>query len=133
MELQNVLEKVKDCMVDSCDVERDEIALNKSLIRDLQVDSIDLIDLLYNLEKSYGISLEIGEFENVAKKEMNGTAFSVDNVITEDGLGVLKRLMPEVPMDKFKKGMTVHEIPYLFTVESLCSLVMKKVRARGNA
>jgi acyl carrier protein len=123
----DILETVKDCLVDSCGVEKEEIELDKTLMDDLGIDSIDLIDLVYTLEKQYAISLEIGEFAKMAARELGEVPFEEDNVITDGGLELLKEWIGASQHKNIQKGLTVQEIPLLFTVQSICILVRKKL------
>ena len=94
---------------------------------DLGIDSIDLIDLVYTLEKHYTISIEIGEFAKTVAKELGDVPFEKDNVITDGGLELLKEWIGESQHKNIQKGLTVQQIPFLFTVRSICILVLKKL------
>jgi acyl carrier protein len=129
---KDVLETINDCLVDSCGVDRQEIELEKTLMDDLGIDSIDLIDLVYTLEKQYSISLEIGEFAKIAARELGDVPFENDNVITDGGLELLKEWIGESQHKNIKRGLTVQEIPFLFTVQSICILVQKKLAEKSG-
>ena len=131
-DFEDVFEKVKDCLVDSCGVESHEIELDKTLMEDLGIDSIDLIDLVYTLEKQYTISLEIGEFAKMAARELGDVPFEKDNVITDGGLELLKEWIGESQHKNIQKGLTVQQIPLFFTVQSICMLVRKKLAEKSE-
>lgn len=131
MNMEEVFEKVSEVIVDASDVEADEISLEKRLIDDLDIDSIDMMELIYSIEKIYGVELEIGDFEGAMNREMNGVPFAKDNIITEEGLEKLRELMPEVDQSKIQPGLAVYNVPFLFTVESLCKLIMRKRAAKN--
>jgi acyl carrier protein len=105
-----------------------EISLEKTLIADMKIDSIDMIDLIYQLEDEFSIEIKIGEMEKTARSRLGDKPFAVDNVITPDGILILQDMMPEIPKDKFFAGIMVQQIPYLFTVDSMCRLVESKLR-----
>ncbi|MBT4791235.1 MAG: acyl carrier protein [Halobacteriovoraceae bacterium] len=126
MNKDQIYEKIKMAIVDCADVEQEDVKLSKTLIDDLGVDSIDMMELIYSLEKSFGVQLEIGDFEGVMSKQMGEVAFAVDNIITTEGLEKLRSVMPEVDQSKIVEGLSVYQIPFLFTVESLCNLVIQK-------
>ena len=126
-DFEDVFEQVKDCLVDSCGIDRQEIELDKTLMDELGIDSIDLIDLVYTLEKHYTISIEIGEFAKTVAKELGDVPFEKDNVITDGGLELLKEWIGESQHKNIQKGLTVQQIPFLFTVRSICILVLKKL------
>jgi acyl carrier protein len=130
MDKNEVFEKVKLAIVESADVEENEVEMGKTLIDDLGIDSIDMMELIYSLEKSYGIQLEIGDFEGAMSKEMGDVPFAKENIITKEGLDKLREVMPEVDQAKIKEGLSVFNIPFLFTVESFCKLVIKKIELK---
>jgi acyl carrier protein len=126
MNKDEIYEKVKMAIIESADVEEDEIDLGKTLIDDLGIDSIDMMELIYSLEKTYGIQLEIGDFEGSMAKQMGDVPFAKENIVTAEGLDKLRSVMPEVDQSKIIEGLSVYNIPFLFTVESLCNLVIEK-------
>ena len=119
---------VRKCITKATGLAVADVTLEKTLIGDLSIDSIDMIDLIYQIEDEFSIEIKIGELEKSARAHLGEKAFAVDNVITSDGLLVLQDLMPEVSKDKFTPGIMVHQIPYLFSVRSLCGLVDRKLR-----
>jgi acyl carrier protein len=124
-----IFERITKCLELSCGIKSTDIALSKTLIDDLNIDSIDLIDLLYTIEKELNVSIKISEFQNFAESELGNKPFHQNNIVTAEGLVALKKIMPEVPADKIVEGLSVHKIPYLFTVESLCNVVERKLRS----
>lgn len=131
-DINEVYEKVKSCLVDSCGLDEGEIGLEKTLMDDLGIDSIDLLDLMYSLEKQYSISIELGELSELAAGDTGDAPFEEDNIITDEGLKILQEFLGESQKEKIKKGLTVQEIPLLLTVRSLCILVIRRLAAEGR-
>lgn len=52
-----MFEKVKAIIAEKLNVDQDEIKLESSIVDDLGADSIDLIELIMNLEEEYGVSI----------------------------------------------------------------------------
>lgn len=52
-----MFEKVRSIISEKLNVDQDEIKLESSIVDDLGADSIDLIELIMNLEEEYGISI----------------------------------------------------------------------------
>lgn len=52
-----MFEKVKVIIAEKLNVDQDEIKLESSIVDDLGADSIDLIELIMNLEEEYGVSI----------------------------------------------------------------------------
>ncbi len=127
MDTNEIYTKIKQSLVDSCGLEAASISPDKTLIGDLNIDSIDLIDLLYTIEKDFNVTIKISEFENLAQAQMGSVPFAVNNVVTTEGLEALKKLMPEIDASKIQTGLTVYKVPYLFTVQSLVNIVKRKL------
>ncbi len=123
------LEKqVIDCVTETCDLDCNQVLPSLSLVMDLGIDSIDFVDLIYHLEKRFGISIKMGDFEREARSLAQGP-FEKNSVLTPAGIESLKIMMPEVSPEKIKEGMTLAEIPKLFTVASLVGMVERKRKA----
>ncbi len=52
-----MFEKVRAIIAEKLNVDQDEIKLESSIVDDLGADSIDLIELIMNLEEEYGINI----------------------------------------------------------------------------
>ena len=55
------LEKFYDCFVQALGVDRDDLDMDKTLLEDLGADSLDLLDLVFNLEQAFNIQIPRGE------------------------------------------------------------------------
>jgi acyl carrier protein len=101
--------------------------LNSRLITDLAAESIDFLDLVFQLEKEFKIKIPRGQLEKNARGDLTEDEFEKSGTLTEAGLGALKNYFSEVPAEQFKANMKVNEIPMLFTVETFCKLVVAAV------
>ncbi|MCX6269780.1 MAG: phosphopantetheine-binding protein [Bacteroidetes bacterium] len=128
--LNEVFEKVRTVISASCGINPEKVSLKSTLFDDLEIDSIDFVDILFMLETSYSISLKVGDIERDARRELGEKPFAVNNMITPDGLELLKEKMPEVPSEKIKEGLAVHDIVSLISVHSLCKMIINKIALR---
>lgn len=124
MNTDSVYPKVKEIIADVLVIDESEIHKDSRLIADLGAESIDFLDLVFQLEKEYGIKIPRGQLEKNARGELSEAEFEKGGVITEQGMVALKSYLNEVPAEYFKPGMKVSEIPLLFTVETFCKLVL---------
>ena len=111
-------------------IDEDKISLNSRLITDLGAESIDFLDLVFQLEKEFKIKIPRGQLEKNARGELAQEEFEKGGVLTPAGLLALKNYLNEVPEDQFRSNMKVNEIPLLFTVETFCKLVLASVDQR---
>lgn len=124
MNVENTFPKVQKIIADVLVVDEDNIALTSRLIGDLGAESIDFLDLIFQLEKEFNIKIPRGQLEKNARGDLGEEEFEKGGVLTPQGLQALKRYLNEVPEEQFKDPMKVNEIPMLFTVETFCKLVM---------
>lgn len=127
MNVAGVYPKVREIIADVLVIDEDEISLNSRLITDLGAESIDFLDLVFQLEKEFKIKIPRGQLEKNARGHLAEDQFEKGGVLTPEGLNALKSYLSEVPADQFKDNMKVNEIPMLFTVETFCKLVVSAV------
>lgn len=133
MNIDSVYPKVREIIADVLVIDEEEISLNSRLITDLSAESIDFLDLVFQLEKEFSIKIPRGQLEKNARGDLSEDEFEKGGVITEKGMQALKSYFSEVPADYFKEKMKVNEIPSLFTVETFCKLVINAVSEQKAA
>jgi acyl carrier protein len=129
MNVASVYPKVRQIIADVLVIDEEEISLPSRLIGDLGAESIDFLDLVFQLEKEFKIKIPRGQLEKNARGDLAEEEFEQGGVLTEQGLTALKNYLNEVPADQFKPKMKVNEIPLLFTVETFCKLVVAATQA----
>ena len=58
-------EKVIDIIIEQLDVTREECVLEASFIEDLGADSLDLVELIMEMEENFGIQIADEELEKI--------------------------------------------------------------------
>ncbi|KGP62806.1 acyl carrier protein [Legionella norrlandica] len=133
MNVAEVYPKVREIIADVLVVDEEEISLSSSLIEDLGAESIDFLDLVFQLEKEFKIKIPRGQLEKNARGDLAEDEFEKGGVLTASGLDALKNYLSEVPAARFKSSMKVNEIPMLFTVETFCKLVVSAIDQQQTA
>lgn len=124
MNVDSVYPKVREIIADVLVIDEEKISLQSRLIAELGAESIDFLDLVFQLEKEFGIKIPRGQLEKNARGDLTADEFEKGGVLTANGLTALKNYLSEVPADYFKANMKVNEIPMLFTVETFCKLIL---------
>lgn len=124
-QVADVYKKVAPIIADVLVIDEEEVALNKRLISDLGAESIDFLDLVFQLEQEFKIKIPRGQIEKEVRGSLSEHEFEQNGVLTEQGIAALKRFLPEVPPTSFKDNFKVTEISTLFTVETLCNMVIR--------
>ena len=122
---EEILAKVQEILADALGADEDEVSATATLVGDLGAESIDFLDIVFNLEKTFEIKIKRGELfpENLAAE---GDGLAADGVVTEDGLAKLRERLPFADIDAFAADPQVENIQDLFTVEMLVKFVAAK-------
>jgi acyl carrier protein len=124
MNVDSVYPKVREIIADVLVIDESDVSLHHRLIADLGAESIDFLDLVFQLEKEFGIKIPRGQLEKNARGDLAEDEFEKGGVLTAAGMEALKNYLSEVPGNLFTAHMKVNEIPMLFTVETFCKLVV---------
>jgi acyl carrier protein len=122
-----VFKKVQTALVDALGVDDEEVTPQATMVGDLGAESIDFLDIVFKLEKSFGI--EIPRKELSPEDILTNAEFVQDGKVTASGIAELKRRMPFVDFAKFEANPQVREFSNLLTVGDLCRYVESKVGA----
>jgi acyl carrier protein len=125
--LNEIFKNVCEIIEKSIGTPKESITLQDTLFEKLGVDSIDLVDILFELETKYNIELKVSDLEAKSKEELGDIPYEIDGVITPEGLASLKKHMTEIETVNLQEGITIHQLVQMFTVESLCKLVLYRL------
>ena len=122
---QEVLEKVKETLIEALGVDDEEITPQATLTGDLGAESIDFLDLVFRLEKAFDIKIPRGELfpDNI----LNNPEFVQDGKLTETGLQQLKDRMPHADFSEFEQDPNISKMAELFKVQTIVNYVLTKV------
>ncbi|MEM8883798.1 MAG: phosphopantetheine-binding protein [Planctomycetota bacterium] len=127
MEEQEIIAKVRKCVATALGRDEDEVQLESVLSRDLEAESIDYLDITFQLEREFGISIQKDEL--FPQKIFQDENYVKDGVVTEQGLAYLEEKLPFADLESFKADPKVSKVPELFTVQLLVNFVQSKVAA----
>jgi acyl carrier protein len=124
---EEVFEKVREALVEALGVDDDEVTPDATMVGDLGAESIDFLDIVFRLEKSFDI--EIPRSELFPEDVLTNAEYVQDGKVTGDGVAELKKRMPFADLSKFEANPVVQEFGNLLTVSDLCRYVESKVGA----
>jgi acyl carrier protein len=127
MEQQEIIEKVRKCVATALGLDEDEVELENVLSRDLEAESIDYLDITFQLEKTFGITIQKDEL--FPQKIFQDEAYVKEGVVTDLGMSFLEEKLPFANLEEFKKDPQVAKVPDLFTVQLLVNYVKTKLAA----
>ena len=123
--------KVTATLVDALNVDEDEISPAATLQGDLGAESIDFLDIVFRLEREFGIKIPRGELfpESIFQGDPD---FVRDGKVTAKGLEELRARMPFADLSQFEKNPEVSKLSDLFTVDLITRYIQGKLAASNN-
>src|SRR4051795_5561474 len=113
---EDISARVAEGLVEALNVEEDEIRPAATLQGDLGAESIDFLDIVFRLEREFGIKIPRGEL--FPESIFAGDPELVQNGrVTEKGLEELRTKMPFADLSTFEKSPEVTKLSDLFTVD----------------
>jgi acyl carrier protein len=126
-----VFEKVRSTLVDALGVDEDDVTQDATLFKDLGAESIDLLDIVFRLERNFGIKIPRGELfpESIFQGDPE---FVQDGKITPKGMTELRTRMPYADLSKFESNPDFDGLRDLFTVDLISRYIQAKIGPSKN-
>ena len=120
-----IYQKVQATLVDALGVDEDDVTRTATLQGDLGAESIDFLDIVFRLERNFGIKIPRGELfpENV----VTDPDMIKDGKLTSKGMDELKTRMPYADLADFAADPDVERMGDLYTVDMLVQYVSSKL------
>ncbi len=128
MTRDQILTEVQGVLVDALGVDEDEVTPDATLMADLGAESIDFLDIVFRMEKAFGIKIpreELFPAENL----LSSKEYVNNGKLTPKGLEELKKRMPHADLSEFAADPNVNKIGDLFTVDVLVNFVDSKLNS----
>jgi acyl carrier protein len=123
-----ILQQVREVLVDALGVDDEEVTLEATLMGDLGAESIDFLDIVFRLEKAFGIKIPREELFP-AESLMNNPEFVSNGKLTETGLNELREKLPHTDLTSFQNDPDINKLGDLFTVNAIVNYVENKLEA----
>jgi acyl carrier protein len=119
-----IITQVKSIISQALKVDVEKIELHSSLIKDLGAESIDFLDIVFRLEKTFKIKIPKGEL--FPEKILTDANFVKDGRVTSAGMDELKKKMPRANWQAFSQEPLVSNLGDLFTVGMIADYITEK-------
>ena len=127
-----ILDKTRDVLMEALVLDADEVTPEASLTADLQAESIDFLDIVFRLEKTFStedkpFKIEPGELfpDNL----LDNPEWVQEGKLTDAGMDMLKGRMPHVDFSQFDQDRSVDKVAANITVSSLVTFIDRKLSA----
>ena len=128
---EEIYSKVSATLVEALNVDEEDIKPTATLQGDLGAESIDFLDIVFRLEREFGIKIPRGELfpESIFQGDPE---FVQNGRVTDKGLAELRERMPFADLSQFEKNPEVSKLSDLFTVDLITRYIQGKLAASNN-
>jgi acyl carrier protein len=129
---EEIHDKVARVLIEALNVDEDEVRPAATLQGDLGAESIDFLDIVFRLEREFGIKIPRGELfpDSVFQGDPDLVR---DGQVTDQGMVELRSRMPYADLSGFDHDRRLGAVPDLFTVGLLTGYVAWKLSLRNGA
>src|SRR5260370_17992460 len=128
---EEIYTKVSATLVEALNVDEEEINPTATLQGDLGAESIDFLDIVFRLEREFGIKIPRGELfpESIFQGDPE---FVQDGKVTEKGLSEFPARMPFANLQRFEENPELSHLSDLFTVDLIARYIQGKLTNSQN-
>jgi acyl carrier protein len=128
MTRQEITERVSEALVQALGASRAELTPATSLAADLEAESIDFLDIVFRLEKEFGIEISRGEL--FPQELLRDPAMVANGTLTAAGVEALRERFAFTDLSALQPGAPVDDLMNdLLTVQLIVDYVESKLRA----
>jgi acyl carrier protein len=117
-------DRVQQVLMDALGVDEEEVKGDATIMGDLGAESIDFLDLVFRLEKEFGIKILRGDI--FPEDVLSDPEFVSGGRITEAGLAELTERMPWLDDERIAENPNLQDF---LTVDSICAYIDGKIAA----
>jgi acyl carrier protein len=123
---EEIYTKVSSTLVEALNVEEEDVQRTSTLQGDLGAESIDFLDIVFRLEREFGIKIPRNELfpEAIFQGDPD---FVQNGRVTDKGLTELRTRMPFADLTQFEQNPEVGHISDLFTVDLITRYIEGKL------
>lgn len=126
MKRDELFTKLRSMIADSLAIDENDVSLESRLIDDLGADSLDFVDLVFAIEKEFGVKLREADLDFLGRLDFSSPAVLKEGFLTEATIQALAPVMPALERVVDRSRVTPGELFSMLTVESLCLMVERR-------
>lgn len=126
--LDGVIELVRETLAldDATPVRPEQL-----LFFDLQLSSMDFLDLLFRVEERFGVRIPEGTLRGFAQGELSDDAFAQEGALTPLGRERLMALLADAPLELFLARIST-QVLYCFCIVAAVARLVEHRRAQAG-
>jgi acyl carrier protein len=118
---------VRDAVAEALALEPEEVSPEATLTDELGAESIDLLDVLFRIERSTGVKIHAADLADHIQGGIADEDFSdAEEIVSATGLAHLATIMPQIDPAELEGRLSAERVIDLFSVQNLSDLVASR-------
>ena len=118
-----ILEKVSEILEEALGADEDDITPEAELFADLDAESIDLLDITFQLEKAFDIQIPRAELFPGPADLGDEDGLVEEGQLTDAGMARLKEKLPHAEHSKLGANPKIEQVQKLYTVQMIVNYI----------
>ena len=127
-----IFKNVQACVAESLALAVEQVTLESSLIDQLGADSLDLLEIIFTLERKFSIPLKKAELEKLTRGELKSESLIDGKYLPPEEIEQLESWLPALKKLADKNSIQPRQLFSFITVESLVILIEKESVAQQS-
>src|SRR3954452_10597140 len=127
------LAPVQEAVANALGVDEDEASPEATLMDDLGAESIDLLDILFRVERATGVKIQASDLGDEIQGGISDEEFGAGEQVSRKGLEHLTTVMPQMDADEWEGKLSAEDVINHFTVQNLADMVARRAAAKEPA
>lgn len=131
---EEFLPQVRSAVAEALGIDEDEVTPKATLLDELGAESIDLLDMLFRLQRTTGVKIQAADLANYVQGGIPDDEFGSEeqDVITPVGMAQLKIVMPQIIAMDLDGKLPPEKVMSYFTVQNLVDMVTSRAAPVGS-
>lgn len=131
--VDQVFATVQRCIAESLMIELEKVQLLSRLVDDLGADSLDFVDIVFQLERELDVRVRGSEFEWLTRLDFSSPAIMQEGFLTDAVIERLSTWLPALATVPDRKKVTPRTLFSLISVEAMCLVIERQIIAQASA
>ncbi len=133
MTQDQIFSGVQTAVAEALGIGEDEVTPDATLLDELGAESIDLLDILFRIERKLGVKIQAADLSAYVQGGIPDEEFGDENeVITPKGMAQLKKVMPQINENELAGKLKADQVMSLFTVQNLADMVTQRAASQSS-
>ncbi|MFE6921001.1 acyl carrier protein [Nocardia sp. NPDC057663] len=130
----DTLNAVQEAVAEAVGIDLDEAEPDATVLGELGAESIDLLDILFRIERKVGVKIQASEIAELLQGELSDEEFEdADGIISSAGLAQLASVLPQIDVAELAGKLTADQVMTLFTVRNLAEMASARSALAAEA